>query len=194
MKLRFFATAAHWRRWLARNHKTTKILWVGFYRRASGRPSITWPESVDEALCFGWIDGLRKTVDEVSYAIRFTPRRPDSIWSDVNTARVAELTRSRRMRAAGLRAFAARLAHKAGVYGYEQRRTAKLTRADERVFRVNAAAWEFFKAQAPYYQRITSFYVISAKRPETRARRLARLIADSARGLRIGLLRNTRKV
>src|SRR5213082_2724961 len=120
MKPRFFASPAAWRRWLAAHYERGGELWVGFYKRSTGRPSITWPESVDEALCFGWIDGLRKRVDDVSYTIRFTPRRTRSIWSAVNIKRAQELTRQGRMRPAGQQAFAARTENRSGIYAYEQ--------------------------------------------------------------------------
>ena len=133
---------------------------------------MTWPQSVDEALCFGWIDGVRKSIDDTSYAIRFTPRRAGSIWSAVNVRRVAELTRRRRMRRAGVQAFERRTERKTGVYSFEQRKTARLPAADARRFRADAAAWRFFNAQAPWYQRTAIWWVISAKRPETRLKRL----------------------
>jgi uncharacterized protein YdeI (YjbR/CyaY-like superfamily) len=178
----FFETPAAFRAWLETHHARRDELWVGFYKRASGRPSITWPESVDEALCFGWIDGIRRSLDERRYAIRFTPRRPQSTWSAVNIKRAKELTRLGRMEPAGLRAFQARADEKTAIYSYEQRKTARLEAADERQFRANAKAWAFFNAQPPWYRRVAVYWVISAKRPETRARRLAALIADSARG------------
>lgn len=185
----FFATPAEWRRWLARHHARVDQLWVGFHRKASGRPSITWPESVDEALCFGWIDGLRKTLNAGSYAIRLTPRRAGSIWSVINTQRAAELLKLKRMRPAGLKAYRARTSGRSGVYSFEQRREAKLTRAQQRALRANAGAWRFFAAQAPWYRRTATWWVTSAKWEETKQRRLAMLIADSAQGRRVGPLR-----
>jgi len=178
----FFATPAAWRRWLAANHASADQVLVGFYKRSSGRLSITWPESVDEALCFGWIDGIRRSLGPESYTIRFTPRRKGSIWSAVNVRRVAELTKRRRMRAAGLRAFKARTAAKTAVYSFEQRKTARLPPAYLKRFKANGAAWTFFSGRAPWYQRTATFWVISAKQEETRLRRLAALIDDSARG------------
>ena len=189
MKPLFFPTPADWRRWLATHHASAAELWVGFYKRGSGKPSITWPESVDEALCFGWIDGVRKSLGAESYVIRFTPRRPGSIWSVVNVRRVGELTKARRMRPAGLRAFEKRTAKKTGVYSFEQRKVAKLPAAYVRQFKAQAAAWRFFSEQAPWYQRVTTFWVVNAKQEETRLRRLAILIADSAAGRRVGLLK-----
>jgi len=180
MKPRFFASPATWRRWLTAHHDVSDEWWVGFYRKGSGRPSITWPESVDEALCFGWIDGLRKSMDSVSYAIRFTPRRPGSNWSAVNTRRAAELLAKGLMRPAGLRAYRDGEQHRSGGYGYEQRRRAKLPLAYEREMRANAKAWRFFTAQPPWYQQTAAWWVISATKEETRAKRLAMLVEDSA--------------
>jgi uncharacterized protein YdeI (YjbR/CyaY-like superfamily) len=186
---RFFATPGDWHRWLENHHASERELWVGFYKKGSGRPSITWPESVDEALCFGWIDGVRKTIDGDSYVIRFTPRRAGSIWSDVNTRRAGELIREKRMHDAGVQAFKKRDPKKSGVYSFEQRKNAKLSADYEREFKRNSAAWIFFQAQPPGYRKVAAFYVMSAKREETRARRLEALIRDSAAGRRIGLLR-----
>lgn len=186
----FFASAAAFRAWLRVNHARATEQWIGFHRKATSRPSITWPESVDEALCVGWIDGVRKRIDENSYKIRFTPRRQGSIWSAVNIARAAELARAGRMRAAGLKAFEARLEAKSAVYAYEQRTTAAFDGQSEKQFRAAASAWRFFQAQPAGYRRVVTWWVISAKRPETRQRRLATLIADSAAGRRIGQLEN----
>jgi len=186
---RFFATPEDFRRWLAKHHVDTAELWVGFYKKDSGRPSITWPESVDEALCVGWIDGLRKSIDERSYMIRFTPRKPNSIWSAVNTKRVKELLDAGRMLPAGIRAFEKRDPKKTNLYSFEQRHRAKFEPALEKTFKANSKAWKFFRSQPDGYRRIATFYVMSAKQPDTRARRLERLIGDSAAGLRIGLLR-----
>jgi uncharacterized protein YdeI (YjbR/CyaY-like superfamily) len=183
----YFESPAAWRRWLTRHHADTDELWVGFHKRATGRPSLTWPESVDEALCFGWIDGLRKRVDAERYKIRFTPRRPGSIWSAVNIRRVGELTKSKRMRAAGVRAFKARLEAKTAIYSFEQREKATLPPAYAKKFKENDAAWRFFSAQAPSYQRIGAWFVISAKQEPTRMRRLDVLIRESALGRRLGL-------
>ncbi len=185
---KFFPTPAAWRRWLEKNHETKRELWVGFHKKHSGRPSITWPESVDEALCFGWIDGVRKTLDADSYVIRFTPRRTASVWSLVNIRRVKELTSDKRMHAAGLRAFEARDPKKSGIYLFEQRKNPKLTSDEQKTFRANAKAWRFFQSQPPGYRRLGLWFVASAKRAETRGRRLERLISDSEAGRRIGML------
>jgi uncharacterized protein YdeI (YjbR/CyaY-like superfamily) len=184
-RLKFFPTPKHFRAWLARNHNRVNELWVGYYRKATGRPSVTWPESVDEALCYGWIDGIRKKVDDVSYKVRFTPRRAKSIWSAVNIGRVAVLTREGRMQAAGSAAFARRDENNSRRYSFENRATAKLSRADEREFRREPAAWKFFQSQPPGYRRLAAWYVISAKRTETRRARLERLIATSRARRRI---------
>jgi uncharacterized protein YdeI (YjbR/CyaY-like superfamily) len=163
-------------------------LWVGFHKKASGLPSITWSEAVDEALCFGWIDGVRKSVNARSYMNRFTPRRPKSIWSAVNIRRVQELIRQRRMRAAGLKAFDARDPARTSDYAVERER-ATLDAALAARLRANRAAWRFFQDQPPGYQRTAIRFVMSAKQEATRARRLEQLVADSAAGLRIAPLR-----
>jgi uncharacterized protein YdeI (YjbR/CyaY-like superfamily) len=180
----FFATPAAFRKWLAKNHETATELLVGFYKRDSGKPSITWPESVDQALCFGWIDGVRRRIDDVSYSIRFTPRKAISNWSAINIARVAELTKLGLMAPAGLRAFDRRRDDKSAIYAYENA-VRTLAPEDEKRFRTNKKAWAYFTAQAPSYQRVAIYWVTSAKRDETRERRLATLIDDSANGKRL---------
>jgi len=185
MKPVFFPTPARWRAWLERNHQNESEVLVGFYKRDSGKPSITWPQSVDEALCFGWIDGVRRSVDEDSYTIRFTPRKPRSRWSLVNVRRVKELTRLGLMQPRGLEAFAACESGRSGTYAYEQRKTARFAKADERQFRANTKAWSFFQAQAPWYRRTSTWWVISAKKRETQLKRLATVIDCSARGVAI---------
>lgn len=182
VKPRFFATPKSFRSWLEKHHATRDELIVGFYKRATGRRSITWPESVDEALCFGWIDGIRRSLSDEAYSIRFTPRRARSIWSAVNVARVAELEKLGKMTPAGERAFAARTPERTGVYSFERNLAARLTKAEQAVFARNAKAEAFFAAQAPWYRRTAIHWVQSAKRAETRARRLGQLIACSAKG------------
>jgi uncharacterized protein YdeI (YjbR/CyaY-like superfamily) len=184
----YFESPAAFRRWLAANHDTAPELVVGFHKAHTGTPSLTWPESVDEALCFGWIDGVRRRVDDDRYTIRFTPRRRNSLWSFVNVRRVKALTEQGRMQPAGLAAFEARRAERGGAYSFEQPLT-KLTPAEIRTFKANKPAWRFFEEQPPGYRKTAVFWVTSAKKPETRTRRLATLIADSAAGLRIGILR-----
>jgi len=180
MNVVFFQSAAGFRDWLEREGETRSELWVGFYKKASGKPSISYPEAVDEALCFGWIDGLRKTVTPDAYTIRFTPRKPKSQWSSINIKRVQELSRTSRMRPAGLKAFEGATSQ-SRKYSYEQRDRARFGAPQEKRFRASRKAWEFFQSQPPWYRRTATFWVISAKKPETRERRLAALIADSAR-------------
>lgn len=162
------------------NHATKGELLVGFYKVSSGKPSITWPQSVDEALCFGWIDGVRRSLGAEAYTIRFTPRKAKSIWSTINVARVAELEKLGKMTAAGRRAFAARTPERTGVYSFERAEAAQLSRAETTQLSKNGKAHAFFEAQPPWYQRAVQHWIVSAKRPETRARRLAQLIQDSA--------------
>jgi uncharacterized protein YdeI (YjbR/CyaY-like superfamily) len=181
----FFATPARFRAWLSKHHATAPEVLVGFYKRDSGRPSITWPESVDQALCFGWIDGIRRRIDEMSYTIRFTPRRAGSNWSSINIKRVAQLETLGQMHEAGLAAFAKRSEEKSRIYSYEQRFHSKLEPQQERKLRANKKAWTFFQAQPPWYQRAVTHYIVSAAREETRAKRLQRIIDESARGRRI---------
>jgi len=187
MEPTFFPTPAAFRKWLETNHASATELLVGFYKRGSGKPSITWPESVDQALCFGWIDGVRRRIDDVRYSIRFTPRKQISNWSAINIARVAELTKLGLMRPAGLRAFEQRREDKSAIYSYENA-VRTLDPSDEKTFRANRKAWQFFNAQAPSYRRVCIYWVTSAKKEETRARRLATLINDSANGERVGVV------
>ncbi len=188
----FFDTPAALRDWLAEHHTTSLELWVGYYKKGSGTPSITWPESVDEALCYGWIDGLRKSIDENRYHIRFTPRKPRGIWSAVNLNRVAELLAQGRMQPTGIRAYEARRQDAGTVYSYEQPEAPQLDEAEQERFRDNLTAWVFFQTQPLGYQRTATHWVVSAKQPATRARRLETLIDDSARGCRIAQLRRPR--
>jgi len=182
---RFFPTLADWRAWLENHHADVEELWVGFHKRNSGRPSITWPESVDGALCFGWIDGVRKSIDAHSYKIRFTPRKPRSIWSAVNIKRAKELSKLGSMHSAGLAALEKRDGDRSAIYSYEQRKTARLPADSEKQFRANADAWKFFQSQPPWYQRTSTYWVVSAKKEETRLRRLGILIDCSARKQKI---------
>jgi uncharacterized protein YdeI (YjbR/CyaY-like superfamily) len=184
VKPKFFATPAQFRAWLAKNHRTAEELLVGFHKKDSGKASITWPESVDEALCHGWIDGVRRRLDETSYTIRFTPRRPRSIWSSINIARMKVLLEQRRVTPAGCAAFERRSDDKSSIYAYEQRKAATLTPAQEKLFRASREAWAFFTTQAPSYQRLMIFHVVSAKKEETKRKRLAALIEVSAEGRR----------
>jgi len=183
----FFATPAAFRRWLEKHHESEPELLVGFHKKGSGKPSITWPESVDEALCFGWIDGIRRRIDDDSYSIRFTPRRPDSIWSKVNFNRMGELTAAGRVHPAGLAAFAKRSADKTGVYSYEHQRRPEvpLAPAYEKQLRKDKAAWKYWQDEAPWYRKIVTRWIMEAKKEETREKRLRELIELSAAGRRI---------
>jgi len=179
----FFETEADFRRWLEANHASAPELLVGFRKKASGRPSIDWPRARDQALCFGWIDGVRKSLGEDSYAIRFTPRRPGSIWSRVNVGRFHALKAAGLMTPAGEQAFGGGKEDK-GHYSYEKE-ARSLEPEEEALFRANAAAWADWDKRPPGYRKVALHWVTSAKRPETRARRLATLIEDSAAGRRI---------
>ena len=182
MEPTFFATPEELRAWLDEHHATEAELLVGFYKKGSGRPSITWPQSVDQALCFGWIDGVRRRVDDERYSIRFTPRKARSTWSTVNVKRVAELIAQGLMHPAGLAAFERRADDETAIYAYEQRTSATFEPAMEERFRQDERAWAWFAAQPPSYRRTATYWVISAKKPETRERRLQQLIADSRAG------------
>ena len=181
----FFATPEAFRRWLEKHHESARELLVGFYKVGSGKRSITWPQSVDEALCCGWIDGVRRRIDDESYSIRFTPRKATSNWSAINVKRMGELVAEGRVRPAGLAAFERRSEEKSKIYSYEQRYAAVLDPAFEKEFKKNEAAWKYFQNEAPWYRRTTTHLVMSAKREETRRKRLAELIAASAAGCRI---------
>ncbi len=183
----FFKTPAAFRAWLQKNHRTKTELWVGYRKKSTGLPTITWQESVDEALCFGWIDGIRKTVDADSYMNRFTPRRPGSVWSIINTRRAAELIQAGRMRAAGRKAFEARDPARTVVYQFE------LTPDLLAELKAHRAAWAFFQAQPRGYQRRVIWRVMSGKQPGTRARRLAELIEMSESGRRFEMMPASRK-
>jgi uncharacterized protein YdeI (YjbR/CyaY-like superfamily) len=184
MKPTFFQTPTEFREWLDVNHATTDELWVGYYKKNSGKPSITWPESVDEALCYGWIDGIRKSIDEISYKIRFTPRKPGSIWSGVNIKRVQSLIEQGQMQPAGLKAYQARRENKSGIYSYEQR-SAELEEPYHRLLKKNKDAWGFFQAQPASYRKAINWWIISAKKEETRLNRLEKLTVYSAQGQRL---------
>ena len=181
MRVTFFRTPSDLRAWFEKHHATRDELHVGFYKKGSGKPSITWPESVDEALCFGWIDGVRRSVDDRSYQIRFTPRKASSTWSAVNIKKVQALADQGRMRPAGLKAFAARKENKSGIYAYEQR-SAHLEAPYESVLKRNKAAWTFFQAQSPSYKKTASWHVNSAKSEATRLARLEKLMGLWVRG------------
>jgi uncharacterized protein YdeI (YjbR/CyaY-like superfamily) len=190
----FFRRPSELRKWFRKHHASAAELWVGYYKKATGKPSMTWPESVQEALCFGWIDGIRKSLDEESYCNRFTPRRPRSNWSDINIKLVEKLTAEGRMTKAGLEAFAARSEAKSGVYTYEEKqKELTLDKKLERELKKNKAAWHYWEAQPPWYRRTTSRWIMSAKKEETKLRRLAALIEDSAKGRPIGPIASLKK-
>ena len=179
----FFATPTEFREWLAVNHDSVPELWVGFYKTKSGIPSITWPEAVDEALCIGWIDAVRKSIDAERYMIRFTRRLPRGIWSAVNIARVAALTSEGRMQAPGLRAFAERKEERSGIYSYEQAESPVLPPDFEQEFRMHADAWAYFESRPGWYRKAAIWSILSAKRDETKRKRLDELIDCSSRGV-----------
>jgi len=184
MKVRYFKSASQFRQCLEVNHARMSELWVGFFKKDSGKGGLTYAEALDQALCFGWIDGLKKRVDERSYTHRFTPRKPRSNWSRSNIQHVERLKKDRRMRPAGLKAYAARAEERIGVYSFENApRT--LPAADEKRFKADKLAWEFFKRQPPGYQRLTIWWVTSAKKAETRARRLDQLMTVSHNARRL---------
>jgi uncharacterized protein YdeI (YjbR/CyaY-like superfamily) len=186
MRPRFFATTEDLRRWFRQHHVSATELEIGFRKKGSSRPSVTYAEAVDEALCYGWIDGVRHGIDAETYSNRFTPRKPTSKWSAKNVKRFGELKRQGRIRAAGQKAFDARTKARTGTYSYEQRHRVKLNPAFEKRFRAKKKAWSWFQAQSPSYRTTTVYWVMSAKKLETRERRLAMLIEDSAKGRQVG--------
>ena len=192
MKPTFFSAPLQFHRWLAKNHATSDELLVGFHKKASGKKSITYPEALDEALCFGWIDGVRTSLNETSYTIRFTPRRPKSIWSLVNVRHVERLKKQGRMQPPGLSAFDLREAKRTGIYSFENK-PRELSSEFQKIFRANKEGWQFFQAQPPYLTRTCAFWVMSAKKEETRIRRLQKLIESSAKGIRMGVLETKAK-
>ncbi|HEY6978550.1 MAG TPA: YdeI/OmpD-associated family protein [Chitinophagaceae bacterium] len=184
----FFATQRDLRKWFEKNHDKEKELWLGFYKTSSGKPSVTWSESVDQALSFGWIDGVRKSLGKDSYVIRFTQRKPKSIWSAINIKKVEELTKLGLMHPAGIDAFNKRDEKKSRVYSFEQKNV-QLDKNFAKQFRENKQAWKFFQSQPPSYQRPAIWWVISAKQEITKQKRLNTLIKDSEAGQRIAQLR-----
>jgi uncharacterized protein YdeI (YjbR/CyaY-like superfamily) len=180
----FFNHHSAFRAWLEKNHAKERELLVGYYKVASGKPSMTWSESVDQALCFGWIDGVRKSLNDEAYTIRFTPRKPTSNWSAINIRKIGELTEKGVMAPAGLAAYAKRKEEKSRIYGYENR-PKEMPEDCAKVFRKNTKAWEFFSSLAPSYQRAAAHWVVSAKKEETKLARLEKLIAASGQGKRI---------
>ncbi len=184
MSLVFFPTEKDLRKWFEKNHKKEKELFVGYYKVSTSKPSITWSQSVDEALCFGWIDGIRRSVDEESYCIRFTPRNPKSNWSAINIKKVEALIKLCLMKPEGLAAFSYRKEEKSKIYAYENPAVI-FDKTYEKKFKANKSAWKYFKSTAPTYQKITTRWVMSAKQEETRIKRLEELISDCAAGKKI---------
>ena len=181
----YFETPEELRAWLEEHHATASELWVGFYKQATGLRTLSWSDVVDEALCFGWIDGKVQRIDDERYRQRLTPRKPKSNWSEINIAKVAELRKQGRMTPAGEAAFAKRREAEPGILTYERRHEAAFDPEQQQAFRANASAWEWFQAQSQSYRSTMTFWVVSAKRPETQARRLATLIEHSAAGERV---------
>lgn len=180
--VQFFKSPGELRKWFHKHHASADELWLGFHKRATGRPSVTWPESVDEALSVGWIDGIRKSLDDETYTIRFTPRRKGSVWSRVNIRRVEVLTAEGRMLGAGMQAFEARFETRSGIYTYEQPEPVEhaLDSSFQRLFRKTRTAWRFFEAQPPGYRKLVTRWIMTAQRDETRQSRLQKLIAACA--------------
>jgi uncharacterized protein YdeI (YjbR/CyaY-like superfamily) len=185
MKPHFFKTPADFREWLDKHYETETELLVGFYKTNSGKPSITWPESVDEALCYGWIDGVRKSLGEESYTIRFTPRKPTSIWSAVNIDKMEMLMKKGLVKPAGITAFEKRKESKSRIYSHERTEDAKLPAEMEKEFKANKPAWEFFIKQAPSYQKVMLHYITTAKQEKTQQARFEKLLNASAEGKRV---------
>jgi uncharacterized protein YdeI (YjbR/CyaY-like superfamily) len=184
MKPIFFSNEKEFRKWLEKNYDKEKEVLVGYYKVHTGKPSMTWSQSVDQALCFGWIDGVRRSIDEESYCIRFTPRRSTSIWSAINIKKVKELTKAGLMKEAGLKAFALIKDDKSKIYAYEKK-PGKLSAAYEKQFKKDKAAWNFFKEQAPSYQKVMIHWVMSAKQEKTQLSRLDKLIKHSGEKKRV---------
>jgi len=178
----YFRFPDEFRAWLEEHHETQTEVWVGYWKKATGKPSLTWSQAVDEALCFGWIDGVLRGIDDQRHAQRFTPRKPGSNWSAINIAKVERLRAEGRMRAAGEAAFARRRDDRSAIYSYEQRTNPQLEPDEQARFEASTAAWAYFTARPPSYRKPALWWVVSAKKPETRERRLATLIEDSAAG------------
>jgi uncharacterized protein YdeI (YjbR/CyaY-like superfamily) len=189
----FFKSQSALRTWFEQNHKTETELVVGYYKTSTGKDSVTWSQSVDEALCFGWIDGIRRSLDSDRYTIRFTPRKPESNWSAVNITKVEELKESGRMHPAGLEAYTKRRENRSRIYSYEDRSAHQLTGEMEQLFQQNPVAWQYFHSQAPSYRKVTQRWVMAAKQEATRLKRLQELISSSESGEWIKAMRWGRK-
>jgi len=184
MNIHFFKTQKDLRKWFEKNHKKEKELLVGYYKVTSGKPSVTWSQSVDEAICFGWIDGIRRSVDDESYCIRFTPRNPKSNWSAINIQKVKNLTKLGLMKPEGLKAFGFRKEEKSKIYSYENS-LAEFDKSFEKIFKANKKAWQFYQTMTTTYRKITARWVMSAKQESTRLKRLNELINNCAAGKKI---------
>ncbi|MFD1604531.1 YdeI family protein [Flavobacterium artemisiae] len=180
----FFADQSDFRKWLEKNHQDQKELLVGFYKVTSGKPSMTWPESVDQALCFGWIDGVRRSIDAESYSIRFTPRKTSSIWSAINIQKMEDLTKAGLMTDAGLKAFSFRTENKSKIYSHEKE-PVLLDAVYEKQFKSNKLAWDFFEKQAPSYKKVMIHWIMTAKQEKTRLSRLEKTIIESEKQKRV---------
>ena len=178
MKPTFFAKQSDFRKWLEKNHTKARELYVGFYKVTSGKESITWPQSVDEALCFGWIDGVRKSIDGESYYIRFTPRKPGSIWSGINIKKIEGLTKAGLMKPAGIEAYSKKAEKRSKIYSYEKE-PVDLSKTYEKKFKANKKAWKFFQSQPAWYKKVAIHRVMTAKQEATQLSRLENLIKDS---------------
>lgn len=184
MTAKFFPTPAAFRKWLEKNYKSESELLVGYYKVGTKKPSITWSESVDQALCFGWIDGVRRSIDAESYCIRFTPRRGNSIWSAVNIKKIQELTQAGLMTEDGRKAYALRKEDKSGIYSHEKE-PEFLDKKFEKIFKTNKVAWTFFNAQSPSYKKVMIHWIMTAKQEKTRLSRLEKTIKQSEEQKRI---------
>jgi len=184
MNILFFSSQAEFRKWLSKNHKKETELIVGYYKIASGKPSMTWSQSVDQALCFGWIDGIRRSIDEESYCIRFTPRKPTSIWSSINIQKAKELTKAGLMHAQGIKAFEIRNKTKSGIYAHENT-PSTLNKHFEKQFKLNKQAWSFFSNQSTSYKKMIIHWIMSAKQETTQLSRLNKTIIASVQQVRI---------
>ena len=192
MKPTFFSSPEKFREWLGQNHDRESELLVGFHKKSSGKKSVTYAEALDEALCFGWIDGVRKNLNETSYTIRFTPRKARSIWSNVNVNHVERLKKEGRMHAAGLETYARRDPKRTGIYAFENE-PRQLSPAYEKIFRQNKQAWKFFETMAPSLKKVSIYWIMSAKKEETQLRRLKHVIENSEKGVKSGVLEPKRK-
>ncbi len=189
MEVHFFKNQLEFRDWLEKNHNEAREVQVGFYKKETGKPSLTWPESVDQALCYGWIDGIRRSLGPESYTIRFTPRKPKSIWSAINLAKMEALIREKKAKPAGLAIYEKRDHNKTNIYSFEQEKDPTLSPALLKPFKTNKKAYAWFKASAPSYQKAAIHWVMGAKQEATRMARLRTLIEDSEQGIRIGPMR-----